>query len=130
MAGCAGAGVAAGAAAAFAGFGFLGRIGLRALGGGAAGCSSAKTGLGSMTVVAGEVKSPGLRIIWTGTVTDWNLGLANVTEKPASGAGTSIEQGVLQAGPREVVASAPGGVEFERDFHQRRRGFERIERHR
>ena len=64
-----------------------------------------------MMVVAGEAKSPGLRITWTGTVTGWNLGLAKVTEKPASGAGTSIEQGVLQAGPSEVVASAPGGTE-------------------
>src|SRR4051812_49890258 len=62
-----------------------------------------------MTVVGGEVKSPGLRIIWTGTVTGWNLGIANVTEKPASGAGTSIEQGVLQAGPSEGVASPPRG---------------------
>jgi hypothetical protein len=91
------------------GFGFFGRM--RAFGGGAAGVSSANTGLGSMMVVAGEAKSPGLRITWTGTVTGWNLGLAKVTEKPASGAGTSIEQGVLQAGPSEVVASAPGGVD-------------------
>jgi hypothetical protein len=43
-----------------------------------------------MMVVGGEAKSPGLRITWTGTVTGWNLGLAKVTEKPASGAGTSI----------------------------------------
>jgi hypothetical protein len=107
--GCAGA--AFGAAAALGGFGFFGRIGLRAFGGGAAGLSSANTGLGSMMVVGGEAKSPGLRITWTGTVTGWNLGLAKVTEKPASGAGTSIEQGVLQAGPSEVVASAPGGTD-------------------
>ena len=105
-AGCAGAG--AGAAAAF---GFFGRIGLRTFGGGAAGLSSANTGLGSMMVVAGEAKSPGLRITWTGTVTGWNLGIAKVTEKPASGAGTLTEQGVLQAGPTEVVASAPDGTE-------------------
>ena len=96
MAGCAGAG--AGAAAALGGFGFFGRIGLP-FGGGAAGWSSANTGLGSMMVVAGEAESPGLRITWTGTVTGWNLGIAKVTEKPASGAGTSIEQEVLQAGP-------------------------------
>jgi len=62
--GCAGAG--AGAAG---GFGIFGRAGLRAFGGGAAGWSSANTGLGSMMVVAGEAKSPGLRITWTGTVT-------------------------------------------------------------
>jgi hypothetical protein len=110
-AGCAGAG--AGAAG---GFGFFGRIGLRAFGGGAAGLSSANTGLGSVMVVGGEAKSPGLRITWTGTVTGWNLGLAKVTEKPASGAGTSIEQGVLQAGPSEVVASAPGGADSSATF--------------
>ena len=114
VAGCAGAG--AGAAAALAGFGFFGRIGLRTFGGGAAGLSSANTGLGSMIVVGGEAKSPGLRITWTGTVTGWNLGLAKVTEKPASGAGTSIEQGVLQAGPSEVVASAPGGADSSATF--------------
>jgi len=114
VAGCAGAG--AGAAAAFGGFGFFGRIGLRTFGGGAAGLSSANTGLGSMMVVGGEAKSPGLRITWTGTVTGWNLSIAKVTEKPASGAGTSIEQGVLQAGPSEVVASAPGGADSSATF--------------
>ena len=41
----------------------------------------------------------------------WNLGIAKVTEKPASGAGTATWQGVLQAGPSEVVASAPEGTE-------------------
>jgi hypothetical protein len=114
VAGCAGAG--AGAEAAFDGFGFFGRIGLRPFGDGAAGWSSANTGLGSMMVVGGEVESPGLRITWTGTVTGWNLGIAKVTEKPASGAGTSIEQGVLQAGPSEVVASAPGGTDSSATF--------------
>jgi hypothetical protein len=54
VAGGAGA-AAAGAAAALGGFGFFGRIGLRAFGGGAAGWSSANTGLGSMMVVGGEV---------------------------------------------------------------------------
>ena len=73
-------------------------------------------GLGSMMVVGGEVKSPGLRITWTGTVAVWNLGIANVTEKPASGAGTSTEQGVLQPGPNEVVASAPGGSDSSATF--------------
>ena len=67
-------------------------------------------------VVAGEPKSPGLRITCTGTVTGWNLGLVKVTEKPASGAGTSTEQGVLQAGPSEVVASAPGGADSSATF--------------
>jgi len=125
VAGCAGAG--AGAAAALGGFGFFGRIGLP-FGGGAAGWSSANTGLGSMMVVAGEAESPGLRITWTGTVTGWNLGIAKVTEKPASGAGTSIAQGVLQAGPSEVVASAPGRRRFQRNVHQRRRRLEGIKR--
>ena len=69
------------------------------------------TGLGSRVVEAGEVTSPGVRIIWTGTVTGWNLGIANVTVKPVSGAATAIEQGVLQPGPTEVVASAPGGTD-------------------
>jgi hypothetical protein len=53
---------------------------LRAFGGGAAGVSSANTGLGSMMVVGGEAKSPELRITWTGTVTGWNLGFTKVTE--------------------------------------------------
>ena len=94
-----------------AGLGFFGRIGFLTLGGGAAGRSSANTGLGSTAVVAGLAKSPGFRITWTGIVTGWNLGSAKVTVKPASGAGTLTEQGVLQAGPSDVVASAPGGVD-------------------
>jgi hypothetical protein len=45
------------------GFGFFGRIGfLAGRGGGPAGFSSATTGLGSMVVVAGVVKSPGVRV--------------------------------------------------------------------
>jgi hypothetical protein len=97
---------AAGAvAAALGGFGFFGRIGFRTgFGGGPAGLSSANTGLGSIMVEAGEPKSPGFRITWTGTVTGRNLGIA-------SGAGTATEQGVLQPGPSEVVASAPGGTD-------------------
>ena len=115
-AGCAGADgfgngeAAAGAAAAGFGFGFFGRIGL-ARGGGPAGFSSATTGLGSTVVDAGVEKSPGLRITWTGTVTGWNFGIAKVTVKPVSGAATAIEQGVLQPGPTEVVASAPDGTD-------------------
>jgi hypothetical protein len=94
------------------GFGFFGRIGFRAaLGGGPAGLSSANTGLGSVMVVAGLAKSPGLRITCTGTVAGWNLGRLKVTEKPLSGAGTLSEQGVLQPGPSEVTASAPGGAD-------------------
>ena len=68
-AGCGGVGfgkgepaAAGGAAADLGGFGFFGRIGLRAFGGGPAGVSSANTGLGSVIVVGGEAKSPGLRI--------------------------------------------------------------------
>jgi len=47
----------------------------------------------------------------TGTVTGWNFGIAKVTVKPASGEATAIEQGVLQPGPAEVVASAPDGTD-------------------
>jgi hypothetical protein len=47
----------AGAAAAFGFFGF-GRIGFPTFGGGPAGLSSANTGLGSIVVLAGVVKSP------------------------------------------------------------------------
>src|SRR5712664_4050591 len=62
------------AAAGFGGLGFLGRIGLRTgFGGGPAGCSSVKTGLGSVTVVAGVARSPGLRTTCTCTVAGWNL---------------------------------------------------------
>jgi hypothetical protein len=114
--GCGGGGAGFGkgepAAAALGGFGLFGRIGFRAgFGGGPAGLSSANTGLGSTMVEAGEPKSPGFRITWTGTVTGRNLGMAKVTAKPASGAGTATEQGVLQPGPSEVVASAPGGTD-------------------
>jgi hypothetical protein len=92
--------------------GLFGFIILRtALGGGPAGRSSANTGLGSTVVDAGVEKSPGMRIICTGTVTGWNLFSENVTEKPASGAGTATEHGVLQPGPSEVRASAPGGAD-------------------
>jgi len=102
---------AAGAAAAF-GFFFFGRIGLRAaFGGGPAGFSSANTGLGSSATEAGVVKSPGLRVTATGTVTGIIFGMLKVTEKPVSGAGTETEQGVLQPGPSEVTASAPGGTD-------------------
>jgi hypothetical protein len=94
------------------GLGFFGRIGLRAArGGGPAGLSSATTGLGSTVMMSGLVKSPGVRITLTGTVTGWNFGIAKVTVKPASGEATATEQGVLQPGPAEVVASAPGGTE-------------------
>ena len=94
------------------GFGFFGRIGfLAGRGGGSAGFSSATTGLGSMVAVAGVKKSPGVRITRTGTVTGSNLGLAKVTEKPASGAVMATEQGVLQPGPTEAVASAPDGTD-------------------
>jgi hypothetical protein len=82
-----------------------------ARGGGPAGRNSATTGLGSTVMVSGLVKSPGVRITRTGMVTGWNLGIAKVTVKPASGAATAIEQGVLQPGPAEVVASAPDGTD-------------------
>jgi hypothetical protein len=53
--------------------------------------------LGSIVVVAGVEKSPGVRITWTGTVTGRNFGSAKVTENPASGTATAIEQGGLAA---------------------------------
>jgi hypothetical protein len=62
-------------------------------------------------VVAGEVKSPGVRVTVTGTVAGWNLGILKVTEKLVSGVGIETEQGVLQPGPSEVTASAPCGCE-------------------
>lgn len=71
-----------------AGFGF-GRFGLArtGLGGGPAGFSSAMTGLGSIVVEAGVLKSPGFWITCTGTVAGWNLSIVKVTEKPASPGG-------------------------------------------
>src|SRR5437868_13671219 len=69
--GC-GNGESAGSLAPFGGFGFLGScvMVLAALGGGPAGFSSAKPGLGSAVVVAGVGESTGLRITWTGIVAD------------------------------------------------------------
>ena len=77
---------------------------------GVAGGNSATIGLGSTTVRAGLEKSPGMRVTVTGTVTGCDLGAENVTVKAFS-ASTSREQGVLQPGPTEVTASAPGGTE-------------------
>ena len=37
-------------------------------------------------VEAGDEKSPGMRMICTGTDAGWNFGTAKVTEKPVSGA--------------------------------------------
>ncbi|MGY3466505.1 hypothetical protein ACVW0I_003376 [Bradyrhizobium sp. LM6.11] len=110
----------AGAAADAAGFGFLGRCGLRTGFGGVAGWSSAKTGLGSVVTEAGVVKSPGFLMTFTGTLAGWYFGRAKATVKGASGAGIETEQGVLQPGPSEVVASAPGGIGFEPDLDRRR----------
>jgi hypothetical protein len=39
------------------------------------------------------------------------LGRLKVTVKPFSGGASATEQGVLQAGPSEVTASAPGGTD-------------------
>ncbi len=100
----------AGAAAAAAGFGFL-CFGCVLRGGGPAGFSSANTGLGSSAVVAGVVKSPGVWVTVTGTVSGWYFGRLKVTEKFVSGVGTDTEHGVLQPGPSEVTASAPCGAE-------------------
>src|SRR6266496_2927681 len=73
-----GGGAGKGESAAGAAGGFLDVFGLfdvarTALGGGPAGRSSATTGLGSIVVEAGVVKSPGLVMTCTGTVTGWNL---------------------------------------------------------
>jgi hypothetical protein len=51
-----------------AGFGFFGRCGLRTRFGGTAGWSSAKTGLGSVVIEAGVVKSLGFLMTLTGTL--------------------------------------------------------------
>jgi hypothetical protein len=101
----------AGAAAVFAAWGLRGRIRFAPLGGGGAGCSSATTGFGSVTTGGAELKAPVLRITCTCTVCGRNLSSVKVTEKPLSGAGTATEQGVLQPGPSEVTASAPGGLD-------------------
>jgi len=103
----------AGAAAlAFGIFGFFGRIILRiGLGGGPKGCSSATTGLGSTRAEPALNIEPELTVACTGTVAVWNLFMMKVTEKPFSGGCSSTEQGVLQPGPMEVRASAPGGVD-------------------
>jgi hypothetical protein len=50
-------------------------------------------------------------ITFTGTLTGWYLGSAKATVNGASGAGTETEQGVLQPGPSEVLASAPEGLD-------------------
>jgi len=47
----------------------------------------------------------------TGMVIGWKLFSVYVTAKPESGACTATEQGVLQLGPTEVTALAPGGTE-------------------
>jgi hypothetical protein len=68
------------------------------------------TGLGSTTVLAGVVKSPETRVTVTGTVAGWYLGSVKVTLKPPSVV-IGREQGVVQVGPSDVFASAPGGVD-------------------
>ena len=115
MAGCAGAG-AAGAVAALGGFGFFGRIGLRTFGGGAAGWSSANTGLGSMTVVAGRGRVAGIADHLHRNRDRLELGASEGDGEAGVGCGYSTEQGVLQAGPSEVVASAPGGADSSATF--------------
>ena len=67
-----------------------------------------------MATEAGVVKSPAFLITFTGTFAGWYFGSAKATVKGASGAGTETEQGVLQPGPSEVVASAPGGLDSRR----------------
>src|SRR5258708_39680451 len=81
---------AAGAAAAFGGFG---RIGLRTLGGGPAGFSSANTGLGSMMVGAGGGETAGVPGTRAGNVTGWHLGGAKEAAKAATGGRPHTEAG-------------------------------------
>jgi hypothetical protein len=50
-------------------------------------------------------------MMFTGMLAGWYLGSAKATVNGASGAGTETEQGVLQPGPSEVLASAPGGLD-------------------
>jgi hypothetical protein len=77
---------------------------------------------------AGVVRSPGFLMMFTGTLAGWYLGSAKATVNGASGAGTETEQGVLQPGPSEVEASAPGGLEP--DLNGRGRRFEHVPGHR
>ena len=98
-----------------------------AFGGGAAGWSSANTGLGSMMVVGGEAKSPGLRIDLDRNRDRLELGHREGDGEAGVGRGHAIEQGVLQAGPSEVVASAPGGADSSATCTGRRRRLEGVE---
>ena len=63
-----------------------------------------------MDVDAGVVKSPGICVTITGTVAGWNRAIVMVTLKLLAN-GTETEQGVLQPGPSDVTASAPGGTD-------------------
>jgi hypothetical protein len=68
--------------------------------------------LGSIRAVPLDIQSPGVRITCAGTVAGWNLSVTKVTVKSLPSGGVMlIVQGVLQPGPREVRASAPGGVD-------------------
>ena len=59
-----------------------------------------------------DVQSPGVRITCAGTVAGWNLSIVKVTVKSDPSGGVKLTaQGVLQPGPMEVRASAPGGVD-------------------
>jgi hypothetical protein len=91
-------------------FGRLTRCGLTGFGG-SMGCSVATTGLGSILDVPGVMKPAGLPVTATGTVTGRKPSRVYVTAKLPSGSGALTEQGVLQPGPKEVRASAPGGVD-------------------
>ena len=84
--------------------------------GGTSGWSSANTGFGSVVTEADVVKSPGFLITFTGTLAGWYFGSAKATVNGASGAGTETEQGVLQPGPSEVLASAPEGLDSSRTW--------------
>src|ERR1700734_2878718 len=75
------------------------------------GCSVATTGLGSILDVPGIMKPAGLPVTATGTLTGRKPSRVYVTAKLPSGRGALTEQGVLQPGPKEVRASAPGGVD-------------------
>ena len=61
------------------------------------------------------------------TVTGWNLGIAKVTEKPASGAGTVDRAGGLAARSERGGGVGPRRGRFELDLDRRRRRLEGIE---
>jgi hypothetical protein len=67
--------------------------------------------LGSIAVVPGPPRLAGLPNTRTGTVIGWNSFNVKLTVKSPVGIGTVTAQGVVQPGPIEVAALAPGGFD-------------------